>query len=734
MRRVLFILLCITLVSSAYAIEYEYYNRNAQYNAAHKYGGQVGVLSPGTSQGFGVLSALTNLEKTDSDIASGQYAIRVATLDQKAPTEAAVTSYVATIQNALQDSIDSKQNILNDDQLRAVNSGITGQKVENYDAYASQIAGKQDNISDLATIRSNAELAATAVQPGDLATVATTGDYTDLTNRPAIPTKTSDLTNDSGFLTQHQDISGKANIADLSTVATSGDYDDLLNKPVLGTAAGADASDFATSAQGTLADTAVQPGDNVSGLVNDAGYLTAHQSLSDLGLTATATELNYVDGVTSAIQTQIDSKQATISDLETIRSGASAGATAVQPGDLATVATTGAYSDLSGTPTIGSATLTIQKNGTDVDSFSANATSNKTINITVPTTASDISALPSSTKYGAALSMSIDNTTYVITTTLKDQDGNALGTAQTIDLPLETMVVGASYNDNTKKIILTLKNGNTVDFSVADLVSGLQSEITAQSQLSADLVDDTNTIHKFVSASDKTTWNSKVDQVATANRVYGTDANGAQTTYDKNSFGQVDDVKIGSTSVVSNKIASLGTMAAETASDYTKTSGLATVATSGSYTDLSNKPTIPAAQVNSDWNASSGVAQILNKPTLGTAAAADTTDFATSAQGGLADTAVQPGDNVSGLVNDAGYLTAHQTLSDLSITATATELNVLDGITATTTELNYVDGVTSAIQTQLNGKAATDDSKFNSMPTAQPSGGAGSGRAWVWVQ
>lgn len=43
---------------------------------------------------------------------------------------------------------------------------------------------------------------------------------------------------------------------------------------------------------------------------------------------------------------------------------------------------------------------------------------------------------------------------------------------------------------------------------------------------------------------------------------------------------------------------------------------LAAVATSGSYNDLSNKPTIPAAQVNSDWSANSGVAQILNKPTL----------------------------------------------------------------------------------------------------------------------
>ena len=49
-------------------------------------------------------------------------------------------------------------------------------------------------------------------------------------------------------------------------------------------------------------------------------------------------------------------------------------------------------------------------------------------------------------------------------------------------------------------------------------------------------------------------------------------------------------------------------------------SSLATVATSGSYNDLSNKPTIPAAQVNSDWSANSGVAQILNKPTLATVA------------------------------------------------------------------------------------------------------------------
>ena len=39
------------------------------------------------------------------------------------------------------------------------------------------------------------------------------------------------------------------------------------------------------------------------------------------------------------------------------------------------------------------------------------------------------------------------------------------------------------------------------------------------------------------------------------------------------------------------------------------------VSFSGSYSDLTGTPAIPAAQVNSDWNANSGVAQILNKPT-----------------------------------------------------------------------------------------------------------------------
>jgi len=75
--------------------------------------------------------------------------------------------------------------------------------------------------------------------------------------------------------------------------------------------------------------------------------------------------------------------------------------------------------------------------------------------------------------------------------------------------------------------------------------------------------------------------------------------------------------------------------------------GLATVATSGSYADLENKPVIPDPQVNVNWNSVSGITQILNKPILGTAAYVNTTTLATASQGLKADTAVQPEDLAS---------------------------------------------------------------------------------------
>lgn len=81
-----------------------------------------------------------------------------------------------------------------------------------------------------------------------------------------------------------------------------------------------------------------------------------------------------------------------------------------------------------------------------------------------------------SADYGASLEMTINPDTYVITTILKDQNGNTLGQAQSIDLPLESVVVSGRYDTATKTIILNLKGGSTVSIPVGDLVSGLESE------------------------------------------------------------------------------------------------------------------------------------------------------------------------------------------------------------------------------------------------------------------
>ena len=283
--------------------------------------------------------------------------------------------------------------------------------------------------------------------------------------------------------------------------------------------------------------TASQPVDQVFvyKLTNAAGG-TWTVTTRDMGpklANGTNTTVSYSNGTytVNASQPTVPTKTSDLTN-----DGADGTSTYVEADGLATVATTGSYNDLADKPsipsgqiqsdwaqtntsevdyiknkptipTVGNATLTIQKNGTSAGTFTANATSNKTINITVPTTAADVSALPASTKYGASIAVSINTTDYKVTTTLKDQDGNTLGTAQVIDLPLESVVVSGSYDSTNKKIVLTLQNGNTIDIPVGDLVAGLQSEITSTNKLASDLVDDTNQTHKFVTAAQITKLN-----------------------------------------------------------------------------------------------------------------------------------------------------------------------------------------------------------------------------------
>ena len=149
------------------------------------------------------------------------------------------------------------------------------------------------------------------------------GDYNSLTNKPTIPTKTSDLTNDSGFITE-------ANIPVKSVNGKTGEVT-LDAKSV-----------------GALSDTTIIPS-KTSELDNDSGFITndaladkqdkitgAASTITEDNLTAsralisnssgkvavsavTSTELGYLDGVRSNVQTQLNGKQGKNDEIQGFR-------------------------------------------------------------------------------------------------------------------------------------------------------------------------------------------------------------------------------------------------------------------------------------------------------------------------------------------------------------------------------------------------------------------------------
>lgn len=138
--------------------------------------------------------------------------------------------------------------------------GITDAATAAQGAKADSAVQPGDNVSVLnndASYVTSTSLAAVATSGNysdlngtpNLHAVATSGSYTDLANTPTIPTKTSDLTNDSGFITSAQIPTDVSDLTDNTSLLFSGNYNDLTNKPTIPT--------------------------NVSQLTNDAGYLTS---------------------------------------------------------------------------------------------------------------------------------------------------------------------------------------------------------------------------------------------------------------------------------------------------------------------------------------------------------------------------------------------------------------------------------------------------------------------------
>ena len=249
------------------------------------------------------------------------------------------------------------------------------------------------------------------------------GDYNSLTNKPTIPTKASQLTNDSGFITDAA-LTGYAKTTDIPTKTSQLDNDSNYitanEAPVTSVNSKTGAVQLNASDVGALPDTTVIP-TKTSQLDNDSGFITelpiasatqlggvkvgAGLSVTESGVlsatgggTADAVEWNNVldkpttiagYGITDA---KIENGTITLGN-QTITPLTSAPVTSVNSKTGAVVlnaSDVGALPDDTVIPTVNDATLTIRRNSVDVGSFTANSANDVNIDINVPTDKSDI--------------------------------------------------------------------------------------------------------------------------------------------------------------------------------------------------------------------------------------------------------------------------------------------------------------------------------------------------------
>lgn len=106
------------------------------------------------------------------------------------------------------------------------------------------------------------------------------------------------------------------------------------------------------------------------------------------------------------------------------------------------------------------------------------------------------------TETGTDIELSLDTTNYKMTLNLKNAAGTVVST-QTIDFPIESMVVNATYASGT--LTLTLQNGTTLDVDISAIISGLVpdtrtvngKQLNANVTLTQDDVSDGTTYKRF---------------------------------------------------------------------------------------------------------------------------------------------------------------------------------------------------------------------------------------------
>ena len=215
-----------------------------------------------------------------------------------------------------------------------------------------------------------------------------------------------------------------------------------------------------------------------------------------------------------ATKADLNSKQNVIADLPQIRSGAEAGATAVQPEDLATVATSGSYNDLTNNPKINNVELVGNKSLNDLG---IQPKGNYALESEIP----DVSNFITNTvdnlvnyykKSETFTKQEVNDLISAITT----MDIRVVQTLPTEDISTTTIYfvpkTTAGTNDVYDEYVYVSNAWEHIGSTDIDL-SGYQTKIDSSHKLSSDLVDDTNQTNKFVTENEKTTWNTEIENL-----------------------------------------------------------------------------------------------------------------------------------------------------------------------------------------------------------------------------
>ena len=179
---------------------------------------------------------------------------------------------------------------------------------------------------------------------------------------------------------------------------------------------------------------------DTSDLTNGAGFITS----ADLPTKTSDLTNDGSDGTSTYVEA--DDMPTKTSDFT--NDGSDGTSTYVEADELATVATTGDYDDLlnkPNIPTVNDATLTIQKNGTDVATFTANSASAATANITVPTDTSDL------TNGAGFITTAALSNYYTKSETYSQQEVNSL--INTLSIPTKTSDLSNDGSDGTSTYV-----------------------------------------------------------------------------------------------------------------------------------------------------------------------------------------------------------------------------------------------------------------------------------------